>query len=134
MPMFGSALIGLVSISILFFSYVTAQLAVREATSAAIHDRTLTIDQVRSVACNSGFQLWPSLFLVQVEPPDTSGVSCSNPNIGTGAQTWPSGAIVSVSSFYTVPLPTIKIPLNNSGSAVLMAPIRIKAVSVMTFE
>ncbi len=136
LPIFLGVLFGLAAFSVLFFSYVTIQLAVREATSAAVHDTHKTVDQIRTIACNGGINLWQSQMTVQVEPGviDGTPVSCSNPNMGGSNAGWVSGHAVQVNAFYLVPLPTIKIPLNNNGSAVLLAPINIKAVSIMTIE
>lgn len=134
-PLFLGVLIGLASFSLMFYSFVTAEMSVREATSAAVHDPKQTVDAIRVIACNASIDLWQNQLTVLVEPPDTTPVSCSNPNIGTGTTSlWVSGGTVSVSAFYTIPLPRLTIPLNNNGSAVLLAPIQIKAVSIMTIE
>lgn len=133
-PVFIGILLGIAVFSILFYSYVTMQLAVREAASAVVHNPKKSVDEIRTIACNSGFALIRSSILVQVEPPDTTAVSCSNPNTGTGAPaTWVSGGSVAVTAFYNVPIPTAKIPLPG-GNTIRFGPIPIKAQSRMTIE
>lgn len=133
-PIFIGILLGIAVFSILFYSYVTMQLAVREAASAVVHNPKKSVDEIRTIACNSGFALIRSSILVQVEPPDTTAVSCSNPNTGTGAPaTWVSGGSVAVTAFYNVPIPTANIPLPG-GNAIRFGPIPIKAQSRMTIE
>ncbi len=137
LPMFLAVLIGLTSISLLFYSYVTAQLAVREATSSIVHDTHQTVYAIRARACNASFSLDPSQLSVQVGPPDAvpTFVSCSSldPSEGT-TEMWVSGVTVHVIIIYNVPLPRVTLPLNNNGTAVLFGPIPIKATSVMTIE
>ncbi len=136
-PVFLGAFIGLVFFSLLFYSYVTLQLAVREGASTLIHHPEYSIYQIRSEVCNSGFAFAPGNMSVKVEPPDSAGTpaaSCSNLNTSEGPYTgWQSGISVAVTGFYTIPLPSISIPFTNS-SIVYFSPIQIQAMSVMTFD
>ncbi len=133
-PIFIGILLGMAVFSILFYSYVTMQLAVREATSAIVHNPQKSVDEIRTIACNSGFALIRNSISVQVEPPDTTAISCANPNTGTAAPaTWIPGGSVAVSAFYHVPIPTANIPLPG-GNAIRFGPIPIKAQSRMTIE
>lgn len=136
-PLFLAVFIGLVYFSVLFYSYVTLQLAVRQGASALVHDPRTTIYSIRSDVCNAGFSFTRSQMSVKVEPPDTAGtspVSCASldPNEGAYAG-WASGVSVSVSGYYTVPLPNVSIPISGN-SIVILAPIPIQAQSVMTIE
>jgi len=130
-PIFIAVFIGLAAVSLIFYSYVTTQLAVREGTNAIISDpggfTTLKdpngqIVAVKKIVRANSFALDPNGLSdsnILVEP--------SDPNL------WVSGVSVSVSATYYVPLPTVNMYL--PGNAVLrLGPIPIKAVSVMTIE
>jgi Flp pilus assembly protein TadG len=119
-PIFLAVLIGLVGFSLLFYSYATLQLAVREGTSAIVHDpRNQTTTSIQNLVRSRSFALDPSQLSILVEPTDSSQ--------------WISGVQVSVSAVYYVPLPTVSVPMG--GRAVfLLGPIPIKAVSIMTIE
>jgi Flp pilus assembly protein TadG len=133
-PIFLAVVLGLATFSILFYSYVTMQLAVREAASAAVHNPKQSVDAIRTVACDSSFSLIKSSLLVQVEPPDTTAVSCSNPNTGTSAPaTWVPGGSIAVKLSYSVPMPSATISLPG-GALVRFGPIPITAQSRMTIE
>ena len=138
-PIFVATLIGLASISVLFYSYVTAQLAVREGASALIRNPSMKIGLVRNTVCTNTFAFDLSQVSVKVEPPDNAGtaaVSCSSVNTNEVAFSgWSSGRMVVVTAFYNVPLPTVRIPtLSSGGGLVLLGPIQIKTVSQMTME
>jgi Flp pilus assembly protein TadG len=136
-PVFLAVFIGLVYFSILFYSYVTLQLAVRQGASALVHDPTQSIYSIRSDICNSGFAFIRSQMSVKVEPPDTAGTaptSCDHLNPNEGPYTgFASGISVSVTGFYTVPLPNVSFALSGN-TIVILAPIPIQAQSVMTIE
>jgi Flp pilus assembly protein TadG len=136
-PVFLGVFIGLVFFSMLFYSYVTLQLAVREGASTLIHHPQYTIYAIRSQVCNSGFAFTPANLSVKVEPPDTASTpaqSCTSLNAGEGAYTaWQSGISVAVTGYYTVPLPSVAIPIGASTVEILR-PIQIQAMSVMTFD
>ncbi len=120
-PVFLGVLIGLASFALLFYSYLTMQLAVRQGASALVHDPTHeTVADIQNIVISNSFSLNASSLNVVVAPSDTSQ--------------WVSGAPVSVSASYTVPIPTVSIPMIGSGRVVLLGPIPISAVSVMTIE
>jgi Flp pilus assembly protein TadG len=137
LPVFLGAFFGLVFFSVLFYSYVTLQLAVREGASTLVHHPEQSIYSIRSEVCNSGFAFIRGQMSVKVEPPDTAGTaasSCASLNASEGPYTgWQTGIAVAVTGFYTVPLPNVSIPINGS-SVVLFSPIQIQAMSVMTFD
>jgi Flp pilus assembly protein TadG len=136
-PIFLATFIGLASFSLLFYSYVTLQLAVRQGTSMLVHNPSNSIYSIRREVCNSGFAFAPGQMSVKVEPPDTAGTtasSCSSLNTSEGAYAgWQSGISVAVTGFYTIPLPRVAIPINGSD-VVIFGPIPIQAVSIMTFD
>jgi hypothetical protein len=135
-------LIGLFVFAILFYSYVTLHLAVREGANAIVHCPSLncdtprlndgttkltTIEHVCTLVRQKTFTLWGSTgtgcaaaggMTILVEPTSTAQ--------------WVTGAQVSVSAVYRVPLPTVTIPLQ--GSAMRFGTIQIQAQSVMTIE
>lgn len=133
-PIFLAVVIGLAAFSILFYSYVTMHFAVREATSAAVRNPRQSVDAVRTVACNSAFALTRNTLTVQVEPPDTTAIPCSNPNTGTAAPaTWVPGGPIAVRLTYSVPIPSATIPVLGGGN-VRFGPIPLTAQSRMTIE
>jgi hypothetical protein len=142
-PVFLAAFLGLVMFSVIFFSFVTLQLAVREGASYLAHNPDATIYSVRQAVCGAGFAFSPATMYVRVEPPDSasySGDECSAlPGISQTAPNeiaysgWQSGISFSVTGIYTVGLPTIKIPISGS-SIVVLGPIKLTATSVMTFD
>jgi Flp pilus assembly protein TadG len=118
-PIFLGVLIGLMSFAILFYSYVTIQLAVREGTSAIVHDpKHQTVANIQSLVSSQSFSLNTSQLTVLVSPP---------------AAQWVSGAQVSVSAAYYVPLPTVNVPVLGNGT-IRFGTIQISAQSVMTIE
>ncbi len=124
-PIFLGVLIGLMFFAILFFSYVTLQLAVREGTTTIVHDPgNQTVAQIQQVVRNNSFSLDQSQLNVLVEPADHDAL---------GNLQWVSGVQVSVSAAYYVPLPTVNIPLLGN-STIRLGKIQITAQSVMTIE
>ncbi len=130
-PIFLAVLIGLAAVSMIFYSYVTTQLAVREGTNAIVHDpggSTILKDPggqivaVKKIVRANSFSFDPNGLSdsnIVVEPSDPS--------------LWLTGVQVSVSAVYYVPLPTVNMYL--PGNATLsLGPIPVKAVSVMTIE
>ena len=143
-PIFLGVFIGLVFFSLLFYSYVTLQLAVRQGASLLVHNPQDTIYTIRTTVCNSGFAFAPAQLTVYVEPPDTNltcsathGCACSTLNASDTTngvyQGWQSGVSLAVTGYYTVPLPRVSIP-TTSGSVVILGPIQISAKSVVTFD
>ncbi len=119
-PVFLGVLIGLAVTSILFYSYVTLHLAVREGASAIVHDpRNQTVTAIQNLVRSKSFSLDQNQLSVLVEPSDKT--------------LWVSGVQVSVSASYNVPLPEVTIPLIGSG-AITFGSIPIRAQSVMTIE
>jgi Flp pilus assembly protein TadG len=112
-------IIGIMGFTLLFFSYVTMQNAVREGTTHIVHNtRNTTIAQVKQLVISYTVALDRSAMRVDVSPSESA---------------WVSGARVSVSAYYTVPLPTISIP-TLSGRIDVISPFQVHADSVMTIE
>ena len=136
-PLFLGVFVGLVFFAILFYSYVTLQLAVREGASDLVHNPLATTYSIRRSVCNAGFSLAPATMSVKVEPPDafgTAAAACSSLNGSEGVYSgWQSGVSFSITGFYTVPLPSVAIP-TTSGSMLILGPITISAQSIMTFD
>jgi Flp pilus assembly protein TadG len=136
-PIFIGVFVGLVFFALLFYSYVTLQLAVREGASELVHHPLDTTYAIRRMVCDSGFSLAPAKLSVKVEPPDTAGtaaVLCSGLNTSEGVYAgWQTGVSVSVTGYYTVPLPNVAIP-TVSGSLLILGPMTISAQSIMTFD
>jgi Flp pilus assembly protein TadG len=102
-------LFGLAGLAVLFYSYVTMQLAVREGTNSIVHNTHQTVSQIQDTVRSHMVTLDRNDVNVIVEP--------SDPN------TWIQGVQVSVSGVFTVSLPS-----NALGT------IQFRAVSVMTIE
>ena len=127
-PIFLAVLIGLAAVSMIFYSYITTQLAVREGTNAIIRDpagQTILkdpagqVEAVKKIVRAYAFSFDSSSMNILVEP--------SNP-----AQ-WLPGVQVSVSATYSVPFPTVNMYLPG-GANLRLGPIPLKAVSIMTIE
>ncbi len=141
-PVFLGAFIGLVFFAMLFYSYVTLQLGVRQGASTLVHHPEYTIYAIRSAVCNSGFAFAPGQMYVKVEPPDLASapaVACSSlgttdtPTNDPMYNGWQTGIAVGVTAYYTVPLPNVSIPIG-ATTVVIFKPIQIQAVSIMTFD
>jgi len=131
-PIFLGIFIGLMAFAILFYSYVTLNLAVREGASAVVHCPSLTceypkllngnsirsVDDVKTLVREKCFSMNPSGLNVLVEPSQSQ---------------WVRGAQVAVTASYNVPMPTVSVPLV-SGGAIRLGTIQIQAQSVMTVE
>jgi len=134
-PIFLVVFIGLAAVSLLFFSYVTAQLAVREGANSLVRDPTQTIYQIRTIVCNNTFALDSSQIstIVNPSPKNATLVPCTSLDSSEGAYPYILGTQVAVSVFYNVPLPTVSMPTASGGpNTVLLGPIQIYALSVMT--
>ncbi len=119
-PIFIAVFIGLMAISMVFYSYVTMQLAVREGTNAIVHDPVnQTPTSVANLVRSKSFSFDPSALNILVEPTDSTQ--------------WVSGVQVSVSATYYVPLPTVNMYLPG-GANLSLGPVPISAQSVMTIE
>lgn len=131
-PIFLGVLIGLMSFAILFYSYVTLQLAVREGAGVIVRCPSLncdtprlnngnpirTIEDVRTYIREKSFALNIGQLNILIEPSSQSQ--------------WVIGAQVSVSASYSVPIPEVAIPMQNS--TLRLGRIQIQAQSVMTIE
>ena len=95
--------------AILFYSYLTLNLAVREGASSLVHNPKQTVSAVQSTVLSTMATLDPSQIRIDVQPSDPA--------------TWRSGVSVAVTAFYTV-----GTPLAAYG------PIHFQAQSVMTIE
>lgn len=141
-PIFLGVLIGLLSFAILFFSYVTLHLAVREGASAIVHCPSLNCDTPR---LNSGSKLTSIAdvcTLVRQKSFSLSGNSGTGCSVQGGltilvepssTAQWVTGVQVSVSAVYFVPLPSVNIPMQGN-STLRLGTIQIQAQSVMTIE
>ena len=108
-PVLMIVLTALMGFAVLFYSYLTMELAVREGTSSITHNPAQTVADIQTVVRNSMVTLDQSQVSIDVSPSQPS--------------TWVSGVQVSVSALYTV-----NVPLNPVG------PIVFQAQSVMTIE
>jgi Flp pilus assembly protein TadG len=122
LPILLAVLIGVAVFAMLFYSYLTLQLAVREGTNAILDDPDkqtgpLIVTLVRARV----FSMDPNQVNVVVVPSWD----------GTGIDPWARGVRVSVTATYTVPLPRFSIPMFGGG-AVRFGPIPIQAESMMT--
>lgn len=111
-------IVGLMSFSLLFYSYVTIQNGVREGTGAIVHSpKKLTEDQVKSIVRGYSVVYDSSALEITMTP----------------KASWCTKCPVQVTAFYTVPLPTLGIP-TLSGRIEVVRPFRIQATSMMTVE
>jgi Flp pilus assembly protein TadG len=138
-PVFIAVFVGLTSVSLIFFSYVTMQLAVREGAGTLIRNPQATIYSIRNTICSNAFAFDKSQISVKVEPPDNAGttaVQCSSLNVSEGQYLyWTQGIPVKVTAFYMVPIPTVSMPtMSNGSSSVVLAPFQLVAFSIMTIE
>jgi Flp pilus assembly protein TadG len=95
--------------AVLFYSYLTLNLAVREGASSLVHNPKQTVSQVQGTVLSTMATLDPSQIRIDVQPSDPT--------------TWLAGVSVAVTGFYTV-----TTPLAAYG------PIHFQAQSVMTIE
>lgn len=121
-PLLLALLIGLAGMSWLFYSYVTVTLAAREGASAIVHDPYITVDQVRGIVRGK------SISLIQANLPDSNIIVEPNPS------QWVSGARVSVTVKYLVPLPSLSIPDLKGNRILILGPIEVRATSNMTID
>jgi Flp pilus assembly protein TadG len=119
-PLFLGLLFGLTAFSVIFYSYVTIALAVREGASSIVHNPKQTVSSIQTQVSSKSFALTQGSLSVTVEPTDNTQ--------------WISGAQVSVTAVYTVPLPIVSVPYFSGSSFRIMGPIPLTAVSVMTIE
>jgi Flp pilus assembly protein TadG len=108
-PVLMIVLTAITGFAVLFYSYLTMELAVRQGTNSITHNPSQDVAAIETVVKNSMVTLDPSQVSISVSP--------SNPSV------WVSGVQVSVSALYTV-----NVPLNPLG------PIVFQAQSVMTIE
>ena len=108
-PVLMIVLTAVMGFAVLFYSYLTMELAVREGTSSITHNPAQTVDNIQTVVRNAMVTLDPSQVSIDVSPSEPSA--------------WVSCVQVSVSALYTV-----NVPLNPVG------PIVFQAQSVMTIE
>jgi len=109
LPVLLLVLFAVTSFALLFYSYVTMQMAVREGTNAIVHNTHQTVSQVQDTVKSYMVTLDQSQVSVGVEPNDPS--------------LWLPGVQVSVSGVYTVSLPVQ-----------VLGTIQFRTVSVMTIE
>jgi len=95
--------------AILFYAYLTLNLAVREGASSLVHNPKQSVSSVQATVLSTMATLDPSQIRIDVQP--------SDPAI------WLSGVSIAVTGFYTV-----STPLAAYG------PIKFQAQSVMTIE
>ena len=95
--------------AVLFYSYLTLNLAVREGASSLVHNPKQTVSAIQTTVLSTMATLDPAQIRIDVQP--------SDPTV------WLSGVSVAVTAFYTV-----TTPLAAYG------PIKFQAQSVMTIE
>jgi len=132
-PIFLGVLIGLMFFSILFYSYVTLQLAVREGASVVVHCPTLTCDDPKLSNGNSIRSVTDIQTLVREKSFSLNTGGFTNIIVAPDQSQWVLGAHVSVSAAYYVPLPTVNVP-TLGNSTIRLGTIQITAQSVMTIE
>jgi hypothetical protein len=124
-PILIGVLIGVIYVSIIFFSYLTVQLAVREGASAIVHNPTYWSQT--SLSCDIDcyirsrcftLETDASRFLITVTPPKDQ---------------WAMNIPVYVQAVYYIPLPQITIPFPGGGQ-LRLGEIPIKASSQMTID
>lgn len=122
LPLLLAVLIGVAAFALLFYSYLSLQLAVREGTNAIIENPdTQTGPQIVALVQSRAFSMNQSQVNVTVVPWWD----------GTGTDPWARGVRVSVTASYTVPLPALNIPLFSGGN-IRFGPVPIQATSIMT--
>jgi hypothetical protein len=95
--------------AVLFYSYVTLNLAVREGASSLVHNPKQTVSAVQATVRSTMATLDPTQLTIDVQP--------SDPTV------WLSGVTIAVTGIYTV-----GTPISAYG------PIHFQAQSVMTIE
>jgi len=128
LPILLAVLIGVAAFAMLFYSYLTLQLAVREGTNAILDDPDKqTGPQIVTLVRSRTFTMVQSQVNVVVvpwwDPNDANPQNRIDP--------WARGVRVSVTATYTVPLPSLSIPMFGGGN-VRFGPIPIQAESIMT--
>jgi hypothetical protein len=135
-PVFLGIIVGIMAFAMLFYSYVTMQLAVREGARALVGDpKTQTVQTITDLVKLKSFSLNPSALTVVVQPPKCGGAygtPCSSCPANSSCD-WFRDLTVSVSATYYVPLPSVTIPVPG-GSDIRFGPIPITAISNMTIE
>jgi len=108
-PIILMVLLFVVGFALVFYSYVTLQMAVREGTNSIVHNPRQTTAAVETTVRGYVVTLDQSQLTVLVEPASPSS--------------WGPGAQVSVSGLYNVVLPVSAL-----------GTFQLRAVSVMTIE
>jgi Flp pilus assembly protein TadG len=123
LPILLAVIIGLTYICVLFFSYLTLQSAVREGAYTIITDgKNQTDATIQALVASKSFALSNVTVVTTPSQPTTSGTAWSTPRIRITVEAW-----------FTVPFPTVAIPLPGNATA-RVGPIRIYAKSNMTTE
>jgi Flp pilus assembly protein TadG len=123
LPILLVVVIGLSYVCVLFFSYLTLQSAVREgAYKIVTNGKNETDSTIQDWVRTKSFALSNVTVVTTPSQPTTSDTAWSTPRIRITVEAW-----------YTVPFPTVAIPLPGNGTA-RMGPIRIYAKSNMTTE
>jgi hypothetical protein len=124
-PILIAVLIGVIYVSIVFYSFLTVQLAVREGASAIVHNPTYWAQE--GLGCDINCYIRsrcfalvtdPSKFLITITPPKNQ---------------WAMNIPVYVQAIYYIPLPNITIPFPGGGKF-QFGEIPIKASSQMTID
>jgi Flp pilus assembly protein TadG len=109
LPILLMVMFAVVGFAVLFYSYLTMNLAVREGASSIVHNPKQTVSAVQATVLDSMATLDRSQVQIDVQPSDP--------------RQWLSGVTIAVTGFYTV-----STPVAASG------PIHFQAQSVMTIE
>lgn len=118
-PILLALVLGLVYVSVLFFSYATLQAAVREGAHTIVTDgKNQDTASITKIVQDNSFSL--NNVTVQISPADKT--------------LWTTPRIrITVEAWYTAPFPDVRIPLPGNAT-VYIGPIRIYAHSNMTTE
>jgi Flp pilus assembly protein TadG len=123
LPILLALIIGLIYVSVLFFSYSTLQTAVREGAYKIVTDgKNQTDGTIQALVRTKSFALSDVTVVTTPSQPTTSDTAWSTPRIRITVEAW-----------FTVPFPTVALPLPGNATA-RMGPIRISAKSNMTTE
>ncbi len=132
-PIFLGLLIGLMAFAVLFYSYVTLNLAVREGAGVIVRCPSLNCDTPR---LNNGDRITSILGVQTYVKEKSFSLNIGEINVlvePSNRAHWVIGAQVSVSATYNVPLPTVSIPILGN-TAIRLGTLQIYAQSVMTIE
>lgn len=119
-PLFLAVFFGFILFAMMFYSYLTVNLASREGAGALVRDPKQTVAQIQTRVRSTSISLDPNALTVTVEPSSSAN--------------WLPGVKINVTVVYTVPIPIISIPNLRGPSTRVFGPIPVSSTSVMTIE